>query len=348
MVIKVCANWLRGYKGGMSNSIQAEQESILAPLDSARRTLRKEQQGLELVNKALNGPLGQTFEDAVELITQTKGRVILSGVGKSGHIGRKIAATMASTGTPAQFVHATEASHGDLGMVTCQDLIIVLSYSGETSELKDMLMYSRRFNVSLIAITSNPESTLAKMADVVLCLPQAPEACPRGLAPTTSTTMQLVIGDALAIALLEAKGFSADDFHQFHPGGKLGAALSRASDIMHKGEAMPIVPHNTVMSDGLIVISEKSFGCVGVVDDNGVLVGVVTDGDLRRHMGPELLKRTVADVMTCDPKVVEPQTLASVALKVLNSAKITSLFVVKDRIPVGILHIHDLLRIGVK
>ncbi len=332
----------------MANSIQPEQENIISPLASARRTLLKEQQGLEQINVALDGPFGLAFEKAVNLIGQAKGRVILSGVGKSGHIARKIAATMASTGTPAQFVHATEASHGDLGMVTRQDLIIVLSHSGETSELKDMLMYSRRFNVSLIAITSNAASTLAKTADVALCMPKAPEACPRGLAPTTSTTMQLAIGDALAIALLEVKGFSAHDFHQFHPGGKLGAALSHASDIMHKGAAVPIVNLDTVMSDALIVISEKSFGCVGVVDGSGDLVGVVTDGDLRRHMGPELIGKKVSEVMSSEPKTVAPDTLASVALEVLNSTKITSLFVVESGKPAGILHIHDLLRIGVK
>ena len=331
----------------MSNSTKAEQQMV-SVLASARQTLLKEQQGLEKINVALDGPFGAAFEKAVALIDKAPGRVILSGVGKSGHIGRKIAATMASTGTPAQFVHATEASHGDLGMVTRQDLIIVLSHSGETSELKDMLMYSRRFNVSLIAITSNPDSTLAKTADVALCMPKAPEACPRGLAPTTSTTMQLAIGDALAIALLEAKGFSAHDFHQFHPGGKLGAALSHAGDIMHKGDAMPIVGQDTVMSDALLVITEKSFGCVGVVNDEGVLTGVVTDGDLRRHMGAKLLDKRVSDVMTVEPKTVGPETLASVALEVLNSIKITSLFVVENQMPVGILHIHDLLRIGVK
>jgi len=336
----------------MSNSIQTSiqtvQTDMISPLASARRTVLKEQQGLEKINVALDGPFGTAFEKAVNLIKQAQGRIILSGVGKSGHIGRKIAATMASTGTPAQFVHATEASHGDLGMITRQDLILVLSHSGETSELKDLLMYSRRFNVKLIAITSNADSTLAKTADVALCMPKAPEACPSGLAPTTSTTMQLVVGDALAIALLEANGFSAHDFHQFHPGGKLGAALSHAGDIMHKDKALPLVGDDTIMADALIVMSEKSFGCVGVIDDKGELAGVVTDGDLRRHMGTDLIGKTVAEVMSGDPKTVEPQTLASVALEVLNASKITSLFVVKDGKPVGILHIHDLLRIGVK
>ena len=332
----------------MTNSTHATHVNSLSPLASARRTLLKEQQGLEKINVALDGAFGQAFEEAVRLVQQAKGRIILSGVGKSGHIGRKIAATMASTGTPAQFVHATEASHGDLGMITRQDLIIVLSHSGETSELIDLLTYSRRFKVKLVAITSNNGSALAKTADVALCMPKVPEACPSGLAPTTSTTMQLVVRDALAIALLEAKGFSAHDFHQFHPKGKLGAALAHAGDIMHKGNALPIVNEGTVMSDALLVISEKSFGCVGVTDDAGELVGIVTDGDLRRHMGADLIGKKVCDVMSQNPKTVERETIASVALEILNSTKITSLFVVDDNKPVGILHIHDLLRIGVK
>jgi len=331
----------------MSNSTPAANSKI-APLASARTTLLKEQQGLEKIIAALDGPFGQAFEKAVDLIEKTTGRVILSGVGKSGHIGRKIAATMASTGTPAQFIHATEASHGDLGMVTRQDLILVLSHSGETSELKDLLVYSRRFNVKLIAITSNSDSTLARAADIALCMPKAPEACPRGLAPTTSTTMQLAIGDALAIALLEAKGFSAHDFHQFHPGGKLGAALTHASEIMHKGKALPIVTSDTIMSDALIVMTEKAFGCVGVVNKEGKLAGIVTDGDLRRHMGSDLVTKNAAQVMSENPKTIDPDTLASVALEILNSAKITSLFVTENGKPVGILHIHDLLRVGVK
>lgn len=316
-------------------------------LDSGQRTLLKEKTGIESLAKALGAELGVAFVAAVELIGKTRGRVILSGVGKSGHIGNKIAATLASTGTPAQFVHATEASHGDLGMITRDDLIIVLSHSGETAELKDLLLYSKRFNVQLVAITSNAQSTLGRAADVALCMPAAEEACPRGLAPTTSTTMQLALGDAIAIALLEEKGFSADDFYRFHPGGKLGAALSRVSELMHGAQSLPLVEEATSMSDALIVMSEKSFGCVGVVDAAGRLVGVVTDGDLRRKMSPDLLGLYAADVMTRNPKTIAPGKLASAALEQLNASSITSLFVVENDKPVGLVHIHDLLRAGV-
>lgn len=316
-------------------------------LESAKRTLQREKQGIEQLAVSMDGDLGKAFVEAVDLIGKTRGRVILSGVGKSGHIGNKIAATLASTGTPAQFVHATEASHGDLGMITRDDLIIVLSHSGETAELKDLLIYSKRFKVRLVAITSNADSTLGKAADVALCMPAAEEACPRGLAPTTSTTMQLALGDAIAIALLEEKGFSADDFHQFHPGGKLGAALSRVADLMHAGDTLPLVGPGTAMSDALIVMSEKSFGCVGVVGDDGRLSGVVTDGDLRRKMSRDLLVQTVDEVMTKNPKTIAPDKLASAALVQLNTSGITSLFVVENGAPVGLVHIHDLLRAGV-
>jgi len=332
----------------MSQVIEKCEGSSCSYLESARRTLNKELLGLEQIISSLDADFGLAFVNAVELIKNVKGRVVLSGVGKSGHIGRKIAATMASTGTPAQFVHATEASHGDLGMVEKKDLIIMLSYSGETAELSDMVAYSRRFEVPLIAITSGCNSTLANAADVALCMPQAGEACPRGLAPTTSTTMQLAIGDALAIALLEDKGFSASDFKLYHPGGKLGAALSHVKDAMHEGDNVPKVMHKTVMSDALIEMSAKAFGCVGVIDSDGKLVGVVTDGDLRRHMGDGLLAKTVDEVMTQDPETVAPLSLASDALEMLNSNSITSLFVVENEMPVGIVHIHDLLRIGVK
>ncbi len=332
----------------MSQIIEKLEGGPESYLESARRTLSKELLGLELIIASLDDGFGKSFVEAVELIKKVEGRVILAGVGKSGHIGRKIAATMASTGTPAQFVHATEASHGDLGMVEKKDLIIMLSYSGETAELKDMLAYSRRFDVPLIAITSKADSTLGKTSDVALCMPKAGEACPRGLAPTTSTTMQLAIGDALAIALLEDKGFTASDFRLYHPGGKLGAALSHVSDAMHDGDAVPIVNLHTVMSEALINMSAKSFGCVGVIDDDGKLVGVVTDGDLRRHMDSGLLEKSVVDVMSCDPETVNPQTPASNALEILNANSITSLFVVENGMPMGIVHIHDLLRLGVK
>ena len=324
---------------------RAHAQAVLA---SAKRTLLKERQGLDTMLLALDGSLGQSFVEAIEVLRNATGRVILSGVGKSGHIARKIAATLASTGTPAMFVHATEASHGDLGTVTPNDVIMVLSNSGETVELKDLIAYSRRFAVPLIAITANNNSTVAKTADVALCVPKAAEACPIGLAPTTSTTMQLALGDALAITLLEGKGFTASDFQRFHPGGRLGAALTHVRDFMHSGKELPLAPADMQMSRALITMTEKSFGCLGVVDDAGRLIGIITDGDLRRKMGDRLLSQSTGEVMTPSPKVVTPDTLAQTAIEMLNSAKITSLFVVEAGLPVGIVHVHDLLRLGVR
>jgi len=317
-------------------------------LASAKRTLVKEREGLDTMLAALDDGLGQSFVAAMEILRKATGRVILSGVGKSGHIARKIAATLASTGTPAMFVHATEASHGDLGTITPNDVIIVLSNSGETVELKDIIAYSRRFAVPLIAITADNTSTVARTADVALSIPKAPEACPIGLAPTTSTTMQLALGDALAISLLEDKGFTASDFQRFHPGGRLGAALAHVRDFMHAGDKLPLAPAAMEMSRALIIMTEKSFGCLGVVDEAGRLAGIITDGDLRRKMGDGLLAQTTGEVMTRDPKVVAPDTLAQSALEMINSAKITSLFVVEAGLPVGIVHVHDLLRLGVR
>jgi arabinose-5-phosphate isomerase len=317
-------------------------------LDSARHTLAVERAGLDQLVAALDADLGEAFVAAVEAISQAAGRIILSGVGKSGHIARKIAATLASTGTPAMFVHATEASHGDLGMITPDDVIVVLSNSGETVELRDLLVYSRRFAVTVIAMTTGKRSTLAKTADIVLVLPRAEEACPIGLAPTTSTTLQLAIGDALAIALLEARGFTASDFQRYHPGGRLGAALTHISEIMHTGDELPLAPAGLDMQTALITMTTKRFGCLGIVDAAGRLIGIVTDGDLRRHMGADLLTRSAGDIMTPDPKVVAPDTLASTAIEMLNAKQITSLFVTDGTRPVGIVHIHDLLRIGVR
>ena len=268
-------------------------------------------------------------------------------MGKSGHVGRKIAATLASTGTPAFFVHAADASHGDLGMITSDDVMLVLSWSGETEELKDLINYSRRFRIALIAVTVSPDSTLGKAADVVLAMPETREACPHNLAPTTSSLMQLALGDALAIALLESRGFTAIDFGVFHPRGKLGAALKFIRDIMHTGAAVPVIACGTPMSDAIVEMSAKGFGCVAVVDSGGKLAGVVTDGDLRRHMRVDLLQAPVDDVMTKTPKIVRPEQLASEALQLLNSSKITALFVVEQSRPVGIVHFHDLLRAGV-
>jgi arabinose-5-phosphate isomerase len=296
---------------------------------------------------ASHAELGEALADAVELIVKATGRVIISGMGKSGHVGRKFASTLASTGTPASFVHPAEASHGDLGMITPQDVVIMLSNSGESSELRDMLDYTQRFAVPLIAICSKPESTLAKAADVVLLTPQAQEACPIGLAPTTSTLLQLALGDALAIALLEDKGFTKANFREFHPGGKLGAALKHVADVMHGNNALPLVQLGTLMSDALVVMSTKSFGCIGVISMQNRLVGIITDGDLRRHMSPNLLQAKVDEIMTASPKTIHQEMLASEALERLNAAKITSIFVVDlSTKPVGIVHIHDLLRIG--
>jgi arabinose-5-phosphate isomerase len=314
---------------------------------SAIRTLEIENAGVAELVSALKGRMADPFADAVHRLASVHGRVIVTGIGKSGHVGQKIAATFASTGTPAFFVHPSEASHGDLGMITKDDLIVALSWSGETVELKPLITYSRRFAVPLIAITSRDTSALGGQADVVLMLPRAKEACPHGLAPTTSTTMQLALGDALAIALLEARGFTAHDFKVFHPGGSLGANLKYVSDIMHKGDRLPLMPLGSAMTDALMRMTEKSLGCVGIVDAKGKLAGVITDGDLRRHMGDNLLAATVDDVMTPKPKTVGPTLLASAALELLNSSRITALFVVDGRKPVGVLHIHDLLRLGV-
>src|SRR5256885_5379878 len=260
-----------------------------ADLAVARRVIRAEIAGLESLAEALDG----TFEAAVDACTAARGRIVVTGLGKSGHIGRKIAATLASTGTPAQFVHPVEASHGDLGMIGSGDAILALSNSGETSELADIVAYSRRFEILLVAITGSARSTLAGAADVALLLPAAAEACPMGLAPTTSTTMMMTLGDALAIALLERKGFSPADFQRFHPGGKLGRKLLRVGEIMHKGDSVPLVAPDAPMSEAILVMSEKSFGCVGVSGADGKLVGVITDGDLRRHMDDRLLARSV-------------------------------------------------------
>jgi len=283
---------------------------------------------------------------AVDLMRAARGRVIVSGMGKSGHVGRKSAATLSSTGTPAFFVHPAEASHGDLGMITSDDVILALSWSGETAELKNLIDYSRRFRIGLIAFTAQAASTLGRAADVVLQLPEAREACPHNLAPTTSSLMQLALGDALAIALLESRGFSALDFQRLHPGGRLGAMLTFVRDLMHSGDAMPLKSLGARMGDAIVEMSAKGFGCIGIVDPHGALVGIITDGDLRRHMRSDLLDARVDDVMTKKPKTVGPNQLASEALQQL-AGTITTLFVVDAGKPVGILHLHDLLRAGV-
>jgi arabinose-5-phosphate isomerase len=314
---------------------------------SALRTLDAEGGGVAAIAAALQGPLGSAFAAAVDLILAAKGRVIVTGLGKSGHIARKIAATFASTGTPAFFVHSAEASHGDLGMITADDVIVALSWSGEQPEMKNLITYAKRFRIALIAMTAEPESTLSKAADVALTLPKAREACPHNLAPTTSSLMLLALGDALAIALLEGRGFTSVDFSVLHPGGKLGAMLKFTRDLMHAGDAVPLRPLGTLMSDALVEMSSKGFGCVGIVDARGLIVGIVTDGDLRRHMRPDLMTALVDDVMTKNPKTIGRDLLASEALVILNSSKITALIVTDAKKPVGIVHLHDILRAGV-
>ena len=316
-------------------------------IESALRTLEAEASGISALAAALRDGLGAPLVAAVRTIERATGRLIVTGMGKSGHIGRKIAATFASTGTPAFFVHPGEASHGDLGMITADDVVMALSWSGETAELKDLVDYSRRFRIGLIAVTAKRESALAKAADIVLLLPQAREACPHNLAPTTSSLMQLALGDVLAIALLESRGFTALDYRRLHPGGRLGAMLKFVRDIMHSGSAVPLLPLGTRMSDALVEMSAKSFGCVGITNPDGRLVGIITDGDLRRHMRPDLLDARVEDVMTAGPKTLRRDHLGSEALELFNSGKITAALVVEAGKPIGIVHLHDLLRAGV-
>lgn len=322
--------------------VSASPEDVSADILSARRVLAAEAAALEALAQSLDGP----FVAAVEAMAAATGRVVVSGMGKSGHIARKIAATLASTGTPAFFVHPGEASHGDLGMIMPGDVVVALSNSGETPELGDIIAYTRRFEIPLIGITSRDGSALAQAADVGLILPKVPEACPMGLAPTTSTTLMLALGDALAVALLERKNFTAADFRVFHPGGKLGQRLLKAADLMHGGDGVPLVAPDASMADVLLVMTQKRLGCAGVVVD-GVLSGIITDGDLRRHMSGDLLARSAVEVMSRDPKTVPPTMLAAEALRIMNSKAITTLFVVDNGHPVGVLHVHDLLRSGV-
>ncbi len=316
-------------------------------IDSTLRTLEAESDGIGAMVAAIHDGLSQPVVAAIDLIRAARGRLIVTGMGKSGHVAHKIAATFASTGTPAFFVHPAEASHGDLGMITDQDVIMALSWSGETAELKDLINYSRRFRIGLIAVTADAESTLAKAADVVLTLPQAREACPHNLAPTTSSLMQLALGDALAVALLESRGFTALKFRELHPGGRLGAKLKFVRDIMHTGDAVPLVPLGASMSEAIVEMTAKGFGCVGIRDRDGHLAGIITDGDLRRHMRADLLAAKVDAVMTKSPKTISSDQMVSEAIELLNSSKITAVVVVDDAAPVGIVHLHDLLRAGV-
>ncbi|WP_420548812.1 KpsF/GutQ family sugar-phosphate isomerase [Curvivirga sp.] len=312
-------------------------------VNAGRRVLTLESEALQSLSDSLNGD----FSDAVTLLFNVKGRVIISGMGKSGHIGRKIAATMASTGTPAQFVHPGEASHGDLGMITNEDAVIAISNSGETKELSDLIYFAKRFSIPMIGITSKAGSTLAKNSDIPIILPAMPEAATMGLAPTTSTTMTLALGDALSVALMERKGFTAQDFHTFHPGGKLGQQLLRVEDLMHDSNELPLCSSGTKMRDAIVIMAEKRFGCVGITDNQGNLSGIVTDGDLRRHMAPNLLDQSADSIMTPNPITITPSSLAAEALTLMNESKITAVFVTDGKKPVGIAHVHDFLRAGV-
>lgn len=317
-----------------------------AAIIAAIRTIETEQSGMSALAEALADGLAEPFGRAVETITGIGGRVIVTGVGKSGHVGSKIAATLASTGTPAFFVHPAEANHGDLGMIVPrQDVVLAMSWSGESSELKNIVAYAKRFSIPLIAITAGETSALAREADTVLLLPKADEACPHGLAPTTSTLMQLVIGDCLAIALLEARDFTPDLFKTFHPGGQLGANLTHVGDIMHSGERIPVVPVGTSMPDAVMELSNKRFGCV-CITDSGRLVGIITDGDLARNLHRNLADLRVEDIMTRNPKTVDRKTLAGTAIGILNANNISALIVAEDGLPIGIVHFHDLLQLG--
>ncbi len=317
----------------------------ISDLHVARQTIDREIEALKTMENNLDDTLGQ----ALDVLQKTKGRVIVTGMGKSGHIGSKIAATMASTGTPSFFLHPSEASHGDLGMITSDDTVIAISNSGESKELLDILTYCRRFSIPLIAITKNPESSLGKNSDIILRLPDNREACPLGLAPMSSTTATLVMGDILAAALMVRKGFTEQDFRLRHPGGKLGAILRHVSDIMHTGDEMPLIGEDAIMQDALIKMSEKMLGCVGILNKDGDLIGVITDGDLRRWMAPNLIEEKVSKVMTKNPRTCSADILIAEAVNIMNNTGrgITNMFVVEGKKPIGIVHIHDCLRAGV-
>ena len=325
----------------------APESGARGDIASALRVLALECEGIAALSAALERDLGDAFCRAVDIIEGTAGRLIVTGMGKSGHIGRKIAATMASVGTPAYFVHPGEASHGDMGIIRSGDVVLALSNSGETTELNDIVAYCSRFGIDLIGITGGPDSALAEASSVALVMPHSAEACPLGLAPTTSTAMALALGDALAVALLERRGFSADDFQVLHPGGRLGRRLTRVADIMHTGDAMPLVRPTDRMAEVLIVMTARRLGCAGVVDASGALAGIITDGDLRRHMDAGLVSREASAVMTAEPLTIRPEALAAEALGLMNAREITGLFAVRDGAPVGFVHLHDCLREGV-
>jgi len=320
--------------------------TIEQDIDCAKRTINSE---IEAV-KAMEDSLDHSLSDALDIMQKATGRVIVTGMGKSGHIGTKIAATLASTGTPSFFIHPAEASHGDLGMLTEDDVVLAISNGGESKELSDILVYCKRYGIPLIAMTKNPDSSLGKAGDVLLKLPDYREACPLGMAPTTSTTATLMLGDVLAVCLMERKGFSKLDYKRRHPGGKLGAMLQKVSDLMHRGDEVPTVPENTFMQEAMLTMSSKMLGCVGIVNEEGKLTGIITDGDLRRAMSSDILSKKVTEVMTANPRTISPDVLAAEALNAMNNTGkgITQLFVLDDdQKPVGVIHIHDCLRAGV-
>ncbi len=319
-------------------------EQVHKDLNSAFRTMDSE---IDTINKLRDTLADGSLSDALNLMQQATGRIIITGMGKSGHIGKKIAASLASTGTPSFFVHPAEASHGDLGMITENDVVIAISNSGESRELLDILNYCKRFGINLIAITKNPESSLGKAGNIVLKLPNNGEACPLGLAPTSSTTATLVLGDILTVGMIERKGFSKSDFNDRHPGGKLGSILQRVSDLMHSGEDMPLLDEHSNMQVALLEMTSKRLGCVGFVDKNGVLTGMLTDGDLRRCLSSQILEQDAYNLMTKNPKTISKDAMVSEALKIMHDKKITNLFVVENQKPIGVIHIHDLLNNGV-
>ncbi len=318
-----------------------------AALAAGQDTIRTEARALDTLAEALGGALKQPFTHAAQLLAETQGRVIVTGMGKSGHIARKIAATLASTGTPAQFVHPAEASHGDLGMILERDCVLAISRSGETGELSDLLYHCHRLSIPLIGMTFKPGSTLANASSAALVLPECGEASEDAPAPTTSTTMCLALGDALAVALIKARGFNKDDFGAIHPGGKLGAALKRVRDIMRVGQGDPLIAPGALVPDAIAAISAGGIGAVGVVED-GKLIGIITDGDLRRKLTPEAFGKTAREIMTAGPKIIAPDAPVADAIAIMNDKRITLLFAVEDGKPVGVVHMHDLLAAGVR
>lgn len=325
-------------------ALEMQQSQMELDRISAIKTIDSE---IDTINHLKDSVKAENLTKALDFMQNSKGRIIITGMGKSGHIGRKIAASLASTGTPSFFVHPAEASHGDLGMITEDDVVVAISNSGESRELIDILNYCKRFGIKLVAVTKNAESSLGKAGDVVLELPNNGEACPLGLAPTSSTTATLVLGDILTVGMIERKGFSKEDFNDRHPGGKLGSILKRVSDLMHTGQEMPILDENSNMQAVLLEMTSKRLGCVGFINQTGDLTGILTDGDLRRCLSSKILEEKAIDLMTRNPKTISPNAMTAEALKIMHDKKITNLFVLEGKKPVGVIHIHDLLNNGV-